>query len=143
MNPSRSKCSARRSECKNVTLSPRAALSSYIRSCGMLASPACSLYHLPGIPCHTCMYAQCCYECMLPLVSYGFEDVCLVNACRHTRCSCSFVCFLFITIAHMLVSKCLHASRPHLVFETKCKRQGVGTSQRCRSRYQPHTLVYQ
>jgi len=66
--------------------------------------------------------AICCYVFTLPtvlclFVSWGFEDTYLVNACRHTRCSCSVSCCscssvrsLFM-IAHtcMFVNKWLHA----------------------------------
>ena len=138
VNPGGSKCRARRAErCKSGNC--------VHTSAHFLLSP--SWY----IPARACMYAQCGYVCMVPLVLHLFRmalKIC-VWSCRHTRCSCS-VCTLLMLIrlpvvhqlVRLFVNKYLHASRPHIASEIKRERQGVDTSQRCRTYYQPHTFVY-
>ena len=89
----------------------------FVRVCYIHSHVLCD--HLPGIylVILACMPTAVMYACWHWCSTYLFRmalETCLVNACRHTRCSCSFVCSLFIIIAHMhlLVNKCLHDSRP-------------------------------
>ena len=76
----------------------------FVRVCYIHSHVLCD--HLPGIylVILACMPTAVMYACWHWCSTYLFRmalETCLVNACRHTRCSCSFVCSLFIIITHM------------------------------------------
>ena len=95
-------------------------------------------------------YLQCCYVCTLPMalrpfVSYCFEYICLVNACRHTRCSCP-VCLqpvlVYLFIVHDRTHACSLINGCMLLTTYYLQKTKNNANDRCRYRAKvPYALI--